>query len=219
MLLARQGERIVMSLFAHKVFMKKQSSFTKHLALLVVICFFMIGGLIAFSSTRQNTSELPPIKTQISIESDKLTPQKPALVTISIENLSEEKIELRALASFELLKNSEESIARNFTVRGDSYWSPFDLVTGRSKQLVTNPEMLKKGIVEGGVVPATMQLEGKGTKTMNVNLTELFWNASMSSTWPYENLFKAIPKGRYWLAFELENKGHIRSNQIDVTVE
>lgn len=208
-----------MSLPAHRDFMKKQSLFTKYATPIVVIFFVMLVGLTAFSSTRQNTAALPPIKTQISIESDKLTPQKPALVTIAIQNLSEEKIELRALASFELLRNSEEAIARDFAVRGDSYWSPFDLITGKPKLLVTNPEMLKKGIVEGRVIPATMELEGKGTKTMKVNLTELFWNASISSTWPYEDLFKAVPKGPYWLVFELENKGHIKSNRVDIVIE
>lgn len=199
--------------------MNRQSLFTKSLIPIVISSFLMLIDITAFSFANRSTSQLPPIKTQITIESDKITLKNAALVTISIQNLSEEKIELQAIANFELLKNTEEAVARDFSVRGDSYWGPFDLNSGKPRQLVVNPKMLKKGIVEGRVVQSTMQIEGKGTKIVRVNLTELFWIASISSTWPYEKLFDVVPKGHYWLVLKLHNKGQLESNRVDITVE
>lgn len=108
-----------------------------------------------------------------------------------------------------MLTTSDQAIARGFSVLGDSYWSPLDSSTGRSLELPAN----------GRVPSATLDLKPGESKSFEFELTNLLWNATMSSIWPHANLFNVMPEGKYRLVFKLTSKGETTSNKIEVVVE
>jgi hypothetical protein len=155
------------------------------------------------------------------MEANKIARGQPIPVEITIENPSGTDVDLDANYSFNLLKIADDSIARNFGRYGDSYWSPLDIISGNPLKLqIIEPDMLKKGIVVGRVPKEKLRLGIGEVRTYKVELTKLYWNASISSTWPTEELFDVVLKGRYWLEFTMraDKVGQVKSNRVEVTV-
>jgi hypothetical protein len=182
------------------------------------VCGLIALFLITLVAAQEKTDPSILIKTSISIDTDKLARQKPAIVSITIENVSGRDIDLTS-SSFELLRIADEAVARNFSVNGDSYWSPFDISTGTPLKLIVDPKMLKKGVVEGRLPQPVLHLGKDEAKTFRIELSKLLWNGSILSDWPHENLFDVVPTGRYWLVFEISSNGDHKSNRVEVTVE
>lgn len=159
------------------------------------------------------------VKASISIESAVIAKQKPATVTVKIENLSGHEINLKSISSFTLFATTEAAIARKFSVNGDSYWSPVDLLNTTPLKLEADPKMLKKGVIAGRVPEAVIHFNANETKTFVLDLTRLNWNATMSSLWPRWSIFEAVPKGNYSLEFTIDSDGDLKSNEVNVTVE
>ena len=157
--------------------------------------------------------------------------------------MSGQDINLEAFGALKLLRIADESIARDFTVRGDSYWSPLDLSRGTTMELVVNPRMLKKGIIVGKVPNNTLQMKKDEVKILRFEMANLFWNDTIWGDWPHKTIFEIVPKGHYWLVFELDLSGKgvllakpehrrepegwvrvidtntIKSNRVEITVE
>ena len=160
------------------------------------------------------------VNCSIKVDPARIVRGRPVSVEISIENVSRLDINLEAVCSFDLLKIADESIARNFSVIGDSYWSPFDISSGTPLKLhIIEPEMLKKGIVVGRAPKDKLHLSIGEGKTFKVELTKLLWNASVLSGWPKADLFDVVPKGRYWLVLRIRGDEEIKSNKVEVSVE
>ena len=142
------------------------------------------------------------LKVSIAIASAQLTRHKPAPVTITIENLSDQEFDFKSMGSFELLSTRSDAIARNHTRFGDSYWSPVNIATGTPN----NPD-------------ETLHFGGKEVKTFTLDPTKTLWNASMGSDWPRWNLFEKVPKGAYSLEFTIDSAASVKSNALTVTIE
>ncbi len=176
--------------------------------------------LAGLSPAQKTAGPSQLVKPSLTIDSDTLSRQKPIIVTVTIENISGRKIDLKSICSFELLSLSKEAAARNRSVFGDSYWSPVNISTGTPLQLnIIEPEMLKKGVVVGQVPEAILHFAKDETKTFHVDLTKVLWNAHTGNDWPRWNLFEVVPKGSYSLRFEIESGGHVKSNEVNVFVE
>lgn len=168
----------------------------------------------------QKTAEPSQLKVSVAIESDKLSPQKPARITITIKNLLDQELDIKLTCAFELLSTRTEAVARKHQVFGDSYWSPVNVSTGTPKNLnVIEPELLKKGVVVGRVPDETLHFGRKEAKTFTLDPTKTLWNASIGNDWPRWNLFEVVPKGTYSLNFRIDSAGSLKSNAVTVTIE
>ena len=140
------------------------------------------------------------------------------MVTVTIENISGQEIDLKSLCSFELLSMSKEAVTRAHRVFGDSYWGPVNMSDGTPLRLeIIDPKKQEKGIVEGRVPKASLHFTKNELKTFKVDLTKLHWNASMGSDWPSWSLFEVVEKGPYALVFRYQGGGvNVKSNEIKV---
>ena len=184
-------------------------------------CAVAASGLLALSlsiqtSAQKSADTSSTLKAVLTIESDTLTRKQPANVTLKLENVSGGETVIESSAAFELRLTTQEAIARKFSVFGDSYWSPADLLTATPLKLDADPKMLKKGVVQGTVPEAILHFSANETKAFSLDLTKLNWNASLGNDWPRWNLFEAVPKGSYSLMFRMNE---LKSNEVKVTVE
>jgi hypothetical protein len=176
--------------------------------------------LAASSSAQRKPDPSQLIKLSVILDGDTLSRQKPAVATVTVENISGRDIEFKSIWSFDLLSMRKEAVARNHSVFGDSYWSPVNPSTGEPLRLnIMDPALLKKGVVEGRVPETLLHLTKGEVKRYNFNPTKLLWNASMGNDWPRWNLFDVVPKGTYSLFFKIESAGHVKSNELKVSVE
>lgn len=192
------------------------------IAKLIYIAGVFILTTLSFqpASLAQKTADQSKFKVSIVIESDKLSRQKPARVTITIENLSDQELDIKSICAFELLSTRTEAVARKHTVFGDSYWSPVNVSTGTPKQLnIIDPALQKKGVIVGRVPDETLHFGRNEVKTLTLDPTKTLWNASMGNDWPRWNLFEVVPKGRYSLEFSIDSAGSVKSNAVTVIIE
>lgn len=175
-----------------------------------------------FAAAQTQSAVVPPkIKISIVIDSAILSADKPAIVTITLENTSGQELEISSSCSFDLRNLSKESVGRKHVIVGDRYWSPVNITNGTPTQLnIIDPEKLKQGIVIGRVPQVTFKFAKDETKTFKVDLTKTLWNDAMYSIWPEENLFQIVPKGSYALSLSLQKKGvKVESNEVLVSVK
>ncbi len=118
----------------------------------------------------------------------------PAIVSVVFENRSDKKIEFQTIPSFDL---------------SDAFWCPVELSSeGRSLDAnARSPLSLDKG--------ATLELR--------FDLSQLGWDESVSSAWPEEKLYSAVPPGSYKLRLDVQLTGGerpkwLRSNEVAVSI-
>lgn len=169
------------------------------------------------------------IQSSIVVEKETWQRDKPTFVTVKVTNISDHAVNLLGIYSFELTTVGDAYAMRR-GVTATAYWSPVNISSGTPLELKTESEWLKKGIVVGKVPRGAIHLEPKETKAIKFELSQLHWNKSISSTWPYEPLFEVVPKGSYDLSFDIETdtrKGaddiprvsHVASNSVRITIE
>jgi hypothetical protein len=181
-----------------------------------LLSIFCLVALLSAGSVAGQQS----LKCSIKVENNKIVKGQPTPVDITIENVSGSELTLDAFYSFELLKIADDAIARKFFRYGDSFWSPFDPASGKPIKLqILDPELEKKGVVVGRAPKDKLRLSVGEVRTWRADLTNLSWNASVSSTWPHEVLFYVVPKGPYWLEFRMRSGKEVKSNRVEVTVE
>ena len=189
----------------------------------VLTCSVILLAFQGLAAAQQKiTNPRPLFKISIATDSTVLTRDKPALVTITIENISGAELELSSSCSIDLSSLSKEAQARKHQVIGDSYWAPVNLADSTTNEIeITDEDKLKQGIVVGRARQVPIQFAKDETKTFTIDLTKVFWNASMSSAWPTEFLFKVVRKGTYALSVnKQQHKGlNIESNPIEVSVK
>lgn len=177
-------------------------------SLVILACSLTVLAFIDVPAQSQTKATKPPlVKCWIEINSTTISPGKAAIVSVTIENVSSSELKIDVIYSFELLVKSGQAVARDFHVLGDSYWGPVD--SSSCTSLVP---------LNGRVPTVLLHLTPGEAKCFKFDLRSLLWNASMSSIWPHEDLFDVVPKGNYWLVFNVWT-GVITSNKVDVVVE
>lgn len=188
---------------------------------LLVVFGLVLLAFEGLAVAQKRAEPIPLIKASITIDSDTLARTKAGIVTITLENRSGQEIDLKSTCSFQLNRVTKEAVARKHSVVGDSYWGPVNISDGTPLALkIIDPEMQKKGIVVGQVPKPPLHFAKDEIKTFKVDLTKLYWNATMSSIWPKQPLFEVVPTGSYSLQFRMEKRGsNIESNEVNVSVE
>lgn len=189
----------------------------KILAVISGLVLMTFQGLVM---AQENTNPPQSIRASIAIDSATLERHKPAIVTITIENISDREIDLNLTSSFKLLNMSKEARARKSAVVGDTYWSPVNIVTGTPLGLrIVEPEKLEKGVVVGSVPRDSLRFEKNEIRMFKVDLTKVFWNDGILGGWPSESLFEVVPKGSYSLHLEMRGDSRVTSNELNVWVK
>jgi hypothetical protein len=188
------------------------------IAVLCALALYFAG--VSSASAQNAVDRSRPIKITLVLDTDTLSRQKSAFATVTLENISGSEIDLKSICSFELLSTNREAVARNYSVFGDSYWSPVDLLTAQPLKLnIIDRNALKKGVVVGRVPEGVLHFTKDEIKTFKLDLTKLLWNASMGNDWPRWSLFESVPKGAYSLLFEVASSVDMKSNVVKVAVE
>ena len=189
---------------------------------LAVTCSLVLFAFQGLAEAQLKSPDMTPqVKASITLDFSTFAQDKPAIVTITVENISGKELELSSRSAFDLRSLKKESVERKRVIVGDSYWSPVEISTGRTVELeIIDAKKLKKGVVVGRVPYVTLRFAKDETKTFKVDLTKTFWNDSLYSMFPHETIFKVVPKGSYSLRFELKHRGvNVESNEVKVSVE
>jgi len=165
------------------------------------------------------------IRCSITAEDGHWSNDKPALVTIRLENLAEKDISLWSAYTFYLTK-----MTRNATSRiglGDSYYSSAGMIKkhGRVELVPNDPKhtiVIKRtrSRIVSRFANEEIHLRKGEVKLIKIDLRPFLWADSMHSGSPTSHLFDVIPSGKYYLQFEIrpDKKVKLTSNQIEVQV-
>ena len=139
----------------------------------------------------------------IEVETETWSQGKPVLVVVHVKNISAKDVNLVGIYTFELVG-----------VPPIPYWSPVNILTGKPLELEAEVDG-----VGGGRVPKRVIHLGAGeTKVMRFDLSNLLWNTTVSSRWPYQKLFEVVSKGNCDLIFKIETDHRVNADNIpDVT--
>jgi hypothetical protein len=119
----------------------------------------------------------------------------PAIVSVTIENVSEGKVDLKTIPAF--------------TLNEMQYWCPVN-IEGEDHSLPANAR-------------STISLEKGAQINSRVDISKLGWDRGISSIWPSQNLYSIVPTGKYKLRLDIEvvdgnETQWIRSNEISVEI-
>jgi hypothetical protein len=157
-------------------------------------------ALQAQAEARENV--LDAIQCSIKVETEIWSQGKPILVVVRLTNASSKEVDLLGIYTFELAG-----------ARQVPYWSPVNIRNGTPLEL--EYEVDGNG---GGRVPKRVIHLGPGeTKAMRFDISNLLWNTTHSSRWPYQKLFEVAPKGNCNLTFKVETDHRRADNTTDVT--
>jgi hypothetical protein len=129
-------------------------------------------------------------------------------IRVRLTNASDVPIELSTVSVFRLEAKGGKPW-QNF-----SYWGPADLKADAPAPLITKE---LKGAQALSHQPQILRLEAKSEAEFVVHATNLKWEESISSVWPWRQLFKSVQGGEYELHLELDYG--LRSNTVLVVVQ
>ena len=149
------------------------------------------------------------IQCSIETETGTWSRENPLSVAVKIKNISNGPVDLVGIYSFQLTRADGPPMA---------YWSPVNILDG-------TPLKLEAGKVPEGAI----HLEPHETKTIDLDVSTLFWNRNISSVWPTQRPIEVVPKGNYDLIFDVETDRrknsdnipivtHIASNKVRISV-
>src|SRR5262245_52660740 len=175
-----------------------------------------VGGLIwllscplELHSQSQPKDFESPVECSIETETGTWSRGNAFSVSVRIKNTADRPVDIVGHYNFTLTRVDGPPVA---------YWSPVSIPDGA-------PAELKAGKVPENAV----HLELHETKTIELDMTKLFWDRNFSSVWPRKTLFEVVPKGNYDLTFGVETAGrknsdnspmvvHTVSNKVRITV-
>lgn len=136
------------------------------------------------------------LRCSINIEKDTFSSsaKTPLFVSIVVENVSTNKIELKAIPAF--------------TLNDKEYWCPVDILNKRHLP-ANSPSMISLNI--GASINST------------IKISDLGWDLCLSSMWPQKNFYALIEPGKYKLRLDVEilegsDPGRIFSNGVEFTI-
>jgi hypothetical protein len=117
------------------------------------------------------------------------------MVSITVENISEGKVDLKTIPAF--------------TLNEMQYWCPVD-IAGDNYSLPANAR-------------STISLEKGSQINSRIDISKLEWDQGISSIWPSKNLYSIVPTGKYKLRLDVEivdgsESQWIRSNEVNVEI-
>jgi len=169
--------------------------------LLLLLSFeLIIGCQTKYESNTQDSSKRwgepsNGIRCSIIVESKHWSNGGPAIVSVTVENISEGKVDLKTIPAF--------------TLNEMQYWCPVN-IAGDDYNLPANAR-------------SNISLEKGAQINSMIDISKLGWDLGISSIWPSKNLYSIVPAGKYKLRLDIEivdgsEPQWIRSNEISVEI-
>jgi hypothetical protein len=193
--------------------------FPTRLAVVLLSCLIICFPHVVSGQNRTNANE--SLKCSITLDRNHIFSGERVNVQITIENASDSDLKFWAEFLFDL--RTVESISRQMEIRGDRYYSRSGIATKKG-QLALVPKDLNKMVrinrTTSRFVNEEVHLKKGETKQFRVDLTELLWADGISSSWPYEQFWKLVPKGKYRLSFTIARDGtDTVSNEVELELQ
>ena len=133
------------------------------------------------------------VRCSITVESKHWSNGGPAIVFVTVENVSEDKVDLKTIPAF--------------TLNEMQYWCPVN-IAGDDYSLPANAR-------------SNISLEKGAQINSVIDISKLGWDLGNSSIWPSRNLYSIVPAGKYRLCLDVEivdgsEPQWIRSNETGV---
>jgi len=143
------------------------------------------------------------IRCSVAINDYEWTRIKSAKVHVKIENFAKESESFMVIPSF-ILEESRSETGK------EAYWGPINLRDGSVRKKESKPD--------------TLTLKEGESRTLDIDVSKLNWERSISALWPFQSLFSIVPPGQYKFYFELEivdgrNSKRVRSREAMVTIK
>jgi hypothetical protein len=161
---------------------------------------FILGCQTKHESSIQDSSRIwgeqsNGLRCSIATEKTIWSNGEPAMVSITVENISEGKVDLKTIPAF--------------TLNEMQYWCPVD-IAGDNYSLPANAR-------------STISLEKGSQINSRIDISKLEWDQGISSIWPSKNLYSIVPTGKYKLRLDVEivdgsESQWIRSNEVNVEI-
>ena len=135
------------------------------------------------------------IRCSITVESKHWSNGGPAIVSVTVENISEGKVELETIPAF--------------TLNEMQYWCPVN-IAGDDYSLPAN-------------ACSNISLEKGAQINSVIDISKFGWDLGISSIWPSKNLYSIVQAGKYKLRLDVEivygsEPQWIRSNEISIEI-
>ena len=136
------------------------------------------------------------IRCSIIVESKHWSNGDPAIVSVTVENISEDMVDLKTIPAF--------------TLNERQYWCPVN-IAGDDHNLPANA-CSKISLEKGAPINSVMDISKFG------------WDLGISSIWPSKDLYSIVPPGKYKLRLDVEivygsEPQWIRSNEISIEIQ
>ena len=173
------------------------------LALLLLSSVFIMGCQTTDESDDQDSSRIwgepaNGLRCSIIVETTHWSNGDPAIVSVTVENISEGKIDLRTVPAF--------------TLNDMQYWCPVN-IAGDDRDDHRLPANSRSNI----------SLEKGAQIYSRIDISMLGWDQGISSIWPWENLYSIVPTGKYMLRLDIEivdgsEPSWVRSNEVSLEI-
>ena len=170
------------------------------LTLLLLSSVFIMGCQTTDESNDQDSSRVwgkpsNGLRCSIIVKTTHWSNGDPAIVSVTVENISEGKIDLKTIPAF--------------TLNDMQYWCPVN-IAGDDHSLPANAR-------------SNISLEKGAQIDSRIDISMLGWDRGISSIWPWENLYSIVPTGKYMLRLDIEivdgsEPSWVRSNEVSVEI-
>ena len=171
----------------------------------ILLLLLLFSGLIPGCQTTDESNDQDSgkiwgepsngIRCSIAVESKDWSSGDTVIVSVTVENMSEDKVDLNTIPAF--------------TLNEMQYWCPVN-IEGDDYNLPANAR-------------SNISLEKGAQISSVIDISMLGWDLGTSSIWPSKNLYSVVPAGKYRLRLGVEivdgsEPQWIRSNEISVEI-
>ena len=171
------------------------------------------AGLSAQTRVPEMKAVNPNIRCTIRSESHNWNPAVPAVVTGTIENLSDGPLNIAVGPTLYLSPYPP-------TAQQDAYWAPVDVLNDSPLRLDKRP-IGAKGKAEA-IKPRLLQLKFKNkgdSIDFRIDAQHVLWDRVISSVWPSRRLFTVVQPGAYEVRLVLGSEnGESKSNRERIAI-
>jgi hypothetical protein len=171
------------------------------------------AGLSAQTIVFEKKAANPNIRCTIRSESHDWNPSVPAVITGTIENLSDGPLDIAVGPTLYLSPYPT-------TAQEDEYWAPVDVLKDSPLELDEHPMGAKGAGV--AIKPLMLQLKFKnkgGAIDFRIDARHVLWDRVTSSVWPSQRLFSVVQPGAYEVRLVLGSKdGESGSNRERIAI-
>ena len=170
------------------------------LALLLLFSVFIMGCQTTHESSSQDSSRSwgepsNGIRCSIIVETTQWLNDDPAIVSVTIENISKGSVDMKTIPAF--------------TLNEMQYWCPVNIAVD-DYSLPANARSI-------------ISLEKGAQINSRIDISKLEWDQGISSIWPSKNLYSIVPIGRYKLRLDIEivegnEPQWVHSNEVSVEI-